>query len=184
MFKRVQSRKGFTLIELMIVVAILGILAAIAIPAFIKYIKQSKTTEANVNLKTMSDGALAYYQAEHNDTAGTPIPDRQFPDSTPAGDIVPTTIAGVKSVKYSSSNGEWNKPTWKALKFAVAKPQYYMYSYIGANSATLDSFTANADGDLDGDTIQSNFRITGTGDQTGEIRATPVFLLNPDNELE
>jgi prepilin-type N-terminal cleavage/methylation domain-containing protein len=37
---------GFTLVELMIVVVILGILAAVAIPAFSRYIKRSKTTEA------------------------------------------------------------------------------------------------------------------------------------------
>ena len=37
---------GFTLVELMIVVVILGILAAVAIPAFTRYVKRSKTSEA------------------------------------------------------------------------------------------------------------------------------------------
>ena len=54
---------GFTLVELMIVVVILGILAAVAIPAFTRYVKRSKTSEATGNIMKIYQGQLTYYQA-------------------------------------------------------------------------------------------------------------------------
>lgn len=57
---RSRPRRGFTLIELMIVVAIIGILAAIAIPNFLRFQARARQSEANSNLKTLFIGMRTY----------------------------------------------------------------------------------------------------------------------------
>lgn len=58
---RKNKQKGFTLIELMIVVAIIGILAAIAIPNFMNYQCKAKQSEAKSNLGNIRTAEEAYY---------------------------------------------------------------------------------------------------------------------------
>ncbi len=60
MVRRVKSQKGFTLIELMIVVAIVGILAAIAIPSFLNYHAKSQQVEARTMLSVIYTGMMIY----------------------------------------------------------------------------------------------------------------------------
>jgi len=60
MIRALHTNKGFTLIELMIVVAIIGILAAIAIPNFLRFQAKSKQAEAKTNLGAIGTTAESY----------------------------------------------------------------------------------------------------------------------------
>lgn len=74
MLKSLRSSKGFTLIELMIVVAIIGILAAIAIPNFLTYQMKSRTSEAKTNLQAIKTSELAFQGERGCFASGPPVP--------------------------------------------------------------------------------------------------------------
>ena len=69
---RAKNRKGFTMIELMVVVVIVGVLAAIAIPIYGKYIKNARLTEATGRMGEIITAAKAWAQ-EHQNASGNPV---------------------------------------------------------------------------------------------------------------
>jgi prepilin-type N-terminal cleavage/methylation domain-containing protein len=73
MLKKLQARKaGFTLVEIMIVVAIIALLAAIAVPGFLRARKRSQATRILNDLR-MIDGAVDQYAIENGLTSGSPV---------------------------------------------------------------------------------------------------------------
>ena len=90
---RTGRLRAFTLIELMIVTSIIGIQAAITVPAFIKYVRESKTAEAGLNLKAIGDGAMAWYEQEYSGGLAYRSLPREFPSltsaNTPDGQLTP-----------------------------------------------------------------------------------------------
>ena len=145
MYNHLKGQKGFTLIELMIVVAIIGILAAIAIPNFIAYQAKSKQSEAKVSLGAIFTSAVAY-QAESNPQtyvpaqigqvgwmpSGTPRYSFWFAVGTSAGPGTPTAFAG-----SSVATSPCNVTTAPNIGNTVA--------------ASPSGFTAMANGNIDGD---------------------------------
>ena len=187
------NRKGFTLIELMIVVAIIGILAAVAIPGFMRYIKQSKTTEATTNLNALVKGAQSYYEAEHCFDSNCLSPKTKiYPGCGKEGEMyencdgdnkVPSTAQGT-GVKISPDDETVTAPLqlapWTVLKYSVSQPFYYQYSYASAGSTTdaatgkttfneaNNKFAAAACGSLTA-SDDSNFVVKGGGGVIGII---------------
>ena len=180
-----KGSKGFTLIELMIVVAIIGILAAVAIPAFLRYIKQSKTAEATSNIEKIAKGAIAYFEKNHLSERGVDAKtlDKQFPNKevfTPGakGAVAASLCNNGSSIKADMTKPEYKftDDQWVALNFNISDPYQFQYRYFG-NDVGGDGagFTAGAHGDLDCDGNESTFEITATVEQMEVRRAPGIF---------
>lgn len=186
--------KGFTLIELMIVVVILGVLAAVAIPAFIKYIRRAKTSEAEDKISEMFRSAVAYFTAEQvtRGVSGDALPP-QFPGSVgpDPGDSCTycsdTFVDGRCDPETYIAADVWAPDTsWNALNFAINDPHYFVYTFTSVPGTDATgagaAFTAAANADLDADDECSTFERAAIAEGPGDVRGSLGIYRNRPTE--
>ena len=188
-----DRQKGFTLLELMVVVAILSVLASVAIPAFIKYMRRVKTVEAIDELQKLHSGSAAYYaRGQVLGGVGAALP-CQFTRSigvTP--DMTNKQCCGGaldsdKDNRCDVDSVAWDQQVWESLNFEMRDQHYFGYSYTSSGTLGDSLFVARAQADLDCDGITSTFERYGFGDKDAsrrECSAVSGAALYIQNETE
>lgn len=151
-------------LEPTMLVALVGIGAAVAVPAFMKYTRKSKATEGQALVSSLSQAVQRYHAAN----GAMPPPTGVTPAlgsccAQPDGMCAPTAAL-------------WAAESWAKLEFKLDEPHRYSVEV----ATRPDGYTARAIGDLDCDGNYSTFEIEGKL-AGGQLTAGPV---SPVNELE
>jgi type IV pilus assembly protein PilA len=155
MTKRNKKQGGFTLIELMIVVAIIGILAAVALPLLMDYLNSSKGTEGDLQIDAIEGQAKKFFYKNN----------QSFPDQsstiTPASPCCGTAAGANNQVNMCAPNAaDWAGGAWQQMNFKMTDKAFrFQYTFNGG-AATYNAIAA---GDLDCDASTGVTSITTVG---------------------
>ena len=157
--KKLHTRKGgFTLIELMIVVAIIGILAAIAIPNFLRFQLKAKSSEGKTNLAAIRTAEQSFYSEFGNYLSATASPAAW----TPRSQKTTFTALGADNSTVPAT------PGFTTLGWSPEGNVYFQYD-VGADVGGT-GFTAVANADIN---------ANGTMQQWGYIKAGTAGVIAP-----
>ncbi|MEY4581633.1 MAG: hypothetical protein RL701_6336 [Pseudomonadota bacterium] len=179
--QRKRTGAGFTLIELMVVVGIVGVLSAIAIPSFAIMVKRSKTAEVSGNLNAMFKHAASYYSSERS-TQGQVSSVSGYCTVQDANQSPPVP----RKIKQPFSPDA----SFRALGYSIGDQVYYSYGLVAqggtskcarvANSTGLYTFFAH--GDLDSNNVVSTFELAAGSDASNVLYHARGFHIEHETE--
>ncbi len=191
-----RQQRGFTLVELMIVVAIVGVLVALGIYGVQRYLSASKSAEAKNNLGAISRAAVAAYERTSGDgeiIAAGKEASKEEHALCKNSNWVPKKIQRDKKYQPNTAKGDFqagnDKAGWRCLKFEINEPIIYMYQYRyksgdwsgqAKKSGAKEYYVARAQGDVDGDKIMSRFILAGVVRNKKIVTSSSVWILRED----
>jgi type IV pilus assembly protein PilA len=198
-----RKKKGFTLIELMIVIAIIAIIAAIAIPGLLASQRASNERNASASMKTL---ATAQADFRSNDRDGNHVNDFWVRDvaglftisppgatSSAAIKLIEVSVAGADTSALAAAGGNWTASGASAAStetpvtsFILSSPKagywyYALVSDMSQNGVTGVQYGADTDGS--GSTIHNNSQF-GFGAYPDSFSAgRQIFIVNEGNTI-
>jgi prepilin-type N-terminal cleavage/methylation domain-containing protein len=129
-----KMKKGFTILELLVVISVLVILIGIAIPRFKGMQDAGRVAQARAELKTLQTAVESYYMNNSN----TYPADSTTPGATLSSQA-PKIVAGAMIDPFSSSSAEY--------KYELTTP-YYVIASVGASQVSLASLAIDSQGEV------------------------------------
>jgi prepilin-type N-terminal cleavage/methylation domain-containing protein len=162
---RVTRSSGFTLVEVLIVVALIGVLATVAVPGFLSYQARSRRAEAYVNLQAIAHSQLSYF-AVKGFFHGTGL---SYPDPVGYGGLGTTKMTWDAASETAFSQLGWAPEGGVLYSYETNTP-----SVAGSGCTCNECFTSTAFGDVDANGTVSAVMYSHPQDIGGVILECPA----------
>jgi Tfp pilus assembly protein PilE len=172
-----RSERGLTIVEVAVIVSVIGVLLAVAIPTLARSVRSSKVAEASEQLERLYQAVAAYYAMPRVAANGATL--YCLPSAAGPAPSIPSESPVVVDFTAANTPGA---ATWSALGFTPHVALRYRYTFSStapgcsaAASGRAGLLTLRAEGDLDGDGVYSTFERRAALGARGQLLPEPVL---------